>query len=108
MVDYMVIDDNWEKSTKLCVTLALRKLTMLERRKIPIEAKVMVINMVILKAVEYTINFTVLNKTLANTLTKAIFCVAPNEVAASVAIHWYGIIDARDNGFSEGVGKSFV
>ena len=43
-----------------------------KRRRIPIEAKVMLINMVILKVVEYTINFTVLNKTLANTLTKAI------------------------------------
>ena len=48
------LDLNWEKSTKICVTSALRKLTMLERRRIPIEAKVMVINMVILKAVEYT------------------------------------------------------
>ena len=38
----------------------------------------------------------------------SIFCVTPNEVAASVAIHGYGMFDARDNGFSEGVGKSFV
>ena len=37
-----------------------------------------------------------------------IFCVAPNEVAASVAIHGYGMFDARDNGFSEDVGKGFV
>ena len=37
----------------------------------------------------------------------SIFCVAPNEVAAGVAIHGYGMFDAHDNGFSEGVGKSF-
>ena len=63
---------NWDKSANIAVNSALCKLSMLEKKKIPVEAKVMVINMVILKAVEYTLNFIALSTKQASTLAKAI------------------------------------
>ena len=51
------LDLNWEKSLKIIVSTAKGRLTTLTNKWIPLQTKAMVINCVILKAVEYTLNF---------------------------------------------------
>ena len=63
---------DWSKSLSIIVNVAKARLAILTPKRIPVEAKAMVINTVILKAVEYTLNFAHLTNSQIKDLNKAI------------------------------------
>ena len=66
------MDLNWEKSPKIVMSTAKGRLTTLTNKRIPLQTKAMVINCVILKAVEYTLNFAHLSDGESKELNKCI------------------------------------
>lgn len=66
------VDLNWSKSLNIALNTAKSRLAILTSKKISIETKAMVINTVILKAVEYTLNFAHFSPTQIKELNTAI------------------------------------